>query len=214
MGRGERRDERAVAAKRDILKPCSHPQSPPKGFTLVELLISSLLMAMIGLVLTAAFSSGLKVYERAKSLETDLLTLLLIEEKIEKDIRNTFLFSLIPFQGNEKKISFAGLVGPGRFPGKVSYFADDKNNFFRQELLPFGVLAALATGKYTTVLLAREVTVKFRYYCLDPVTGKMIWQAATPKGAGMPQGVMFELLPQGHPTGLPMKRTVWISAGN
>ena len=84
--------------------------SRPRGFSLVELIIVSSLLAVVSLAVFSVFSAGLKIYQRAQSYEGRKANILIFLEKMERDLRNTFDCSAINFVGDPEKISFPGMV--------------------------------------------------------------------------------------------------------
>ncbi len=76
-----------------------------RAFTLVEVLLVMTMLSMIGLALFNTFANGFKIWERHRKfvVEQDVL---IFFEKINQDLRNTLVFSPIPFTGQEDSISF------------------------------------------------------------------------------------------------------------
>ena len=56
-----------------------------EGFTLVELIIASAILSIIGLTIVSTFSGGLNVYYRMRGYSTVKADVLLAMEKMEKD---------------------------------------------------------------------------------------------------------------------------------
>jgi len=79
------------------------------GFTLMEILLVSALIATISIAIFAALNNGIKLWGRGIAVDKkgDVFIGL---EKISQDIRGVIPYSLINFQGSEEKISFATIV--------------------------------------------------------------------------------------------------------
>ena len=75
------------------------------GFTLIEILMVTALLSVIGLSLFSVFNSGISVWQRLTQ-EVIAEDVNLFFEKISSDLQSTFLFSEISFQGKEDEISF------------------------------------------------------------------------------------------------------------
>ncbi len=107
-----------------------------QGMTLVEVLIVASLISVISLAVYNSLASGLKIWERNRHLivEEDIL---IFFEKFSQDVRNSFIFSKILYEGTE--IRFACPVLVDVFPdpksglpldeyvtqvGKVEYYFD------------------------------------------------------------------------------------------
>src|SRR5437773_11479335 len=80
-----------------------------KSFTLVEMLLVTSLMAVIGLALFQSLANGLKVWNISTqhAMEDDAA---IFFEKISGDVRDAMDYSLIKFDGSKNKISFPTIV--------------------------------------------------------------------------------------------------------
>ncbi|MFH1360027.1 MAG: hypothetical protein ABIJ41_03205 [Candidatus Omnitrophota bacterium] len=107
-----------------------------KGFTVVEALLAASMMAVVGLALYQALSSGLKIWDRGMRFieEEDVL---IFFDKISGDLRKTMNMSSLRFDAEKDRISFAASVmtkgdkakgyGDEEFVdeiGRVEYFYD------------------------------------------------------------------------------------------
>lgn len=111
------------------MNPHEKQISPPAkktGFTLLELLIGAVLVAIVAGVVAAAFAAGFRVWQRAVRPGDGEAVLAL--ELIAKDIRNTVPFRLEPFKGKANGIDIPSLVTTPRpggaatvLPGMVGY---------------------------------------------------------------------------------------------
>lgn len=79
------------------------------GMTLMEILLVVSLVSMISLALYKSLANGIKVYQRSQRMivEEDIAVFL---DRLTGDLRNTFLFSQIAFEGSELKLSFPTIV--------------------------------------------------------------------------------------------------------
>lgn len=83
--------------------------SKRNGFTFIEMLLAVSLVGLISLALYQSLSNGLRIWKHAQRfvVEEDIGIFL---EKISHDLRNTFQYSLISFDGKENKIAFPTIV--------------------------------------------------------------------------------------------------------
>jgi len=80
------------------------------GFTLLELLIVSLIMALLTGAIVACLAGGLRVWERARNFGEREGAALLFFAECEADLHNLHIFQAIPFEGTANAMSFATLV--------------------------------------------------------------------------------------------------------
>ena len=106
------------------------------GFTLVEILLTVTLFSMCSLAIYKVFSSGIKLWARAQhfALEEDMSIFL---DKFSEDLRNSFYYTGIHFNGTESRLSIPTFVvtpaderslqaedGPITQIGAVKYYLD------------------------------------------------------------------------------------------
>lgn len=183
-----------------------HTTKNRRGFTLVELLITSSVIAMIALAVFSTFSMGIRVYKRMHYSGLAQADCLLSLEKLEKDLHNALNFSGIDFIGENKKVSFAGLVGPqpNSALGRITYYLDAKNNSFMKEegLYPHGPLNPKA--------LSSIIDIAFTYYYFDPQAQEYIWGNSVNES---PLGVKIKLIFKGeNDKDIEITRTILIPA--
>lgn len=79
------------------------------GFTLIEVIVTTVLVALAGLATYSAFRSGISVWARtAQAAATDEAYLVL--ERLSKDLHNAFPFALAENTWEEHRIIFPSLV--------------------------------------------------------------------------------------------------------
>lgn len=106
--------------------------SRAQGFTLVELLVVSGLLGIVAVAIFAAISSGLNVYSRIKLYEQKKADILFAIEKLEADLKNTFIISGFRLSGSSEVISFPGLVKAVDSAGN-SYLSLGKIYYYRNK---------------------------------------------------------------------------------
>lgn len=80
------------------------------GVTLIELLVSLSIVAVMAAVIVAAVNGGIMVWERTSIFDRGRLEAMLCLESMEKDLRNTFPFYGIRFEGDAVGLKFPGIV--------------------------------------------------------------------------------------------------------
>ncbi|MFA5350940.1 MAG: type II secretion system protein GspJ [Candidatus Omnitrophota bacterium] len=183
------------------------------GFTLVELIISGAIIFLISVTVYSVFSSGINVWKKANQAKSKGYGLRLIADKLSMELRNTFKFSSIPFEGTEDSISFAALVDNG--VSRTSYFINEDNVFCRRLQSYADVFKKGESGNYD-LLFSGAKKLKFSYCYLDNATGDYEWKDEWIKEEQdtIPQAVKIELTFEGKPEEeLKFTKTVFIPIG-
>ena len=81
-----------------------------KGFTFIELLVSMAVVSLVGLAVYSVFANGIGAWRRGTIDKTYLRSIRINSEKIVRDLRNTFGFSNIAFEGTEDFVRFPALI--------------------------------------------------------------------------------------------------------
>jgi len=168
----------------------ANPQTQ-EGFTLVELIVVAAILCIIGLVIMSTFSGGLNVYYRMRGYSTVKADVLLVLEKMDRDIRNTFAFKDIDFVGTSKKMTFPALIRshgakdtPYMSVGSVSYFIDDRSNnkkLAREEKDYHASSMKKEAAKGAVTGIAAIEDLNFEYYSYDPVNKAYSWESSWDK---------------------------------
>ena len=99
-----------------------------KAFSLVELLISVSIFAVVSVAIYSTFSSGLTVLRRSKNIDLAQQKFLLKIEKFSRDLRQTPTFNKQLFSGTKDKLSFAGIIN--EMPSRLTYYYDNSSAAF------------------------------------------------------------------------------------
>lgn len=91
-----------------VRRLCRSPQQRI-GITLIELLIVISIVSVICLAIYQLINNGVKVWERSLSTVQEE-NIALFFEKITQDMRNTFIYSTIPIEGFDSRMSFPTLI--------------------------------------------------------------------------------------------------------
>ena len=148
-----------------------------KSFTLIEMLLVTSLMAMIGLAVYHSLVNGMKIWD-ASTRYTAEEDVALFFDKISQDIRSATNYSLIKFDGMENRISFATVVrtlsDPLQSPqpeyisqiGRVEYEFDKSSNILFRRQANYGQAMAEEFDPPRTMLPSVSF-VKFSYYWME-----------------------------------------------
>ena len=154
-----------------------------RGFTLVELLITTAILGIVSLAIFSTFASGLNVYTRVHSYTGVQPDILFSLEKIERDLRGAFVFSKIDFRGEKKLVSFPAIVnntGSRKDEvcslGRVTYYYDGGKDILIREEQDY---SKAVKGKYKKrgkrVTLATLKNVEFSFFCYDAESKAYSW---------------------------------------
>jgi prepilin-type N-terminal cleavage/methylation domain-containing protein len=104
------------------------------GFTFIELIVSISILAIIAASIYSAFNIGLQAYKRS-SADQEIQKIRTKLAKIDKELKNSFFFSEIPFSGTSSEIIFPQVVSKEDVEKiyTVTYYIEkDKNaEFYR-----------------------------------------------------------------------------------
>lgn len=159
-----------------------------KGFTLVELLVSITIFALAGVAVYTVLANGITVWRRGSKDRTYLRKVRLTTESMARDLRNTFKFSGIVFEGGEDFIVFPALIlkKPDSTldenedcykVGRVAYFYNKKRKALCKERKSLSEVyqqeGEIGKGK---VLFEQLRKLEFSYCYLDNATGNYKWK--------------------------------------
>jgi len=176
-----------------------------KGFTLVELFISTTIIFFVSVTVYSTFLNAINVWRRAnvsRKLEKDIAITL---TKLSRDMRNVFDFSGIPFEGTEYAVFFPGFVKAASSEqssqgevGRIAYFFDkDKMTLFKEEKnYPRVYKEDKIEDDYVVPLISGIEQLTFSYCYLDGLSGEYKWKDSWKKEDqdSVPQAVKLELV--------------------
>lgn len=163
-----------------------------RGFTLIELIVSITIFALAGTAVLAVLTNGITAWRRGNKDRTYLRKIRLVTESMARDLRNTFKFSGIAFEGEEDSVIFPVLISSepdsnpgedetghetGHEVGRVVYFYDKKRKVMCKEEKTFSEVyqqeGEVGKGK---VLFEHLRKLEFSYCYLDNATGDYKWK--------------------------------------
>jgi len=145
-----------------------------KGFTFVEVMLVVSLVTVVGLAVYTSFSHGLRIWGRGQDIvaEEDVFIFL---EKLSLELRNSFVFSQVAFNGETRQLMFPGVFQSGKtiatgsggkeYPlqvGAVGYSFDPLEKIIYKQQLNYGqVVNKVAAHKVPVVRNVQNI--KFGY---------------------------------------------------
>ena len=192
----------------------------PKSFTLVEILLVTALFASVSLAVFTCLANGLKLWERSRGLvaQEDVA---IFFDKFSSDLRNSFSFSTLSWEGGEYEVAFPAMVraradragsraaeGYADEIGRVRYVFDvakgtlsrQQANYSQGTRQEWGMPQVLASG-------IKEV--RFKYF----FPGTRDYTLHVDKGGAIPSGVEVEVWTGDGESGRPQKRFISIPSG-
>ncbi len=183
--------------KNSAFTPDDPEGSGRTGFTLVEMLIVTMIFSVVGLALFTTLNSGITIWQRLNQAgaEEDVS---LVFERIARDLRNAFKFESIDFQGSKDKIVSGGLVIVDRLSktltttvGQVIYYYDSSSQELKREEKNYSQIYKERDGA-KTILLKGVNDLTFTYYSINEEDGMPAWEPEW-KNEGLPLAVRIEL---------------------
>jgi type II secretory pathway pseudopilin PulG len=181
--------------------------------TLVEVLVATSLMAMVGGAVVSALAGGVNVWERAQAVGTTTASAAIAGEWVQRELRNARRSTLVLFDGEPGACRFAAVGLRVREPdpsrrraslepeepprmeqpelGRVAYAFKAQTSQLCRSFVPYPLLGRGVAAQRCQVILEGVKRVRFQYYGKD-ATGEGRW---TPrwKAPGPPEAVRVEM---------------------
>ncbi len=177
-----------------------------KAFTLVEILVSVGIVSLVAVALYSLFANGVNAWRRGSENKVYERNIRLTSEKLTKELRNVFEFSMIPFEGTEDLVMFPALM-PAVLDdeediardyyqvGRIAYFFDKSKDALSKEVKPFSeVLDEEEIGE-SKILIQDVSELKISYCYLDNASGTYKWKDdwKTEDQDSIPQALNIEI---------------------
>ncbi|MDD5428361.1 MAG: hypothetical protein PHI58_03875 [Candidatus Omnitrophica bacterium] len=153
-----------------------------RAFTLVELLITASLMALVAVAILSVFAAGVKVYERVRAYSDARTDMLFSLEEMERDLRSVRNISQIKFAGESGKVTFPAVVHTnfagkaGTSLGSISYYIDDSSHYLVKEERDYSAATAMEPPEGFITEMVYAENIKFSYYCYDRDSKSFSWK--------------------------------------
>ena len=170
------------------------------GFTVIELLVSVSLMALIGAALVSALSGGMKVWQRAKTFGTHRQAALIAFSQLRTDLLNAQRFALVPFKGAYEDVAYATIeedAATDGLPviGARGYFYDAARQRLCRAFVPYRRLRTQRLTGGCQAALEGVTRVRFSYFGADEAGRALGWHERW-DSADLPMAVKVELTVQ------------------
>ena len=172
------------------------------GLTLVELLVTVALMALVAGACAATFAGGLRVWERLAALGARQAWVPVAFDEIRRDLHRVRRFKPIPFAGRYDRVSFPALVAAigadgveADEIGQRGYFFDSARRRLCQSAQPYRRLRHDRLTDACSPVLTDVERVRMSYYGVDPDSGVNGWSGSW-SGPEPPLAVKIEVTPE------------------
>lgn len=168
-------------------------------FTLVELILVSAILSVVGIAVYTALSSGIRVWKRINQ-ESPQEDVSIFFAKMSHDLRSLVKHSTVSFSGGPDSISFSTFIvseteeGMKRDLGMVSYRFEKGKDAISREQSNYSQVYLSEPGP-ARLLLRGVDSLTFRYYCYDPENEEYIWLDAWNADEAPPGVKVDESLP-------------------
>ena len=150
-----------------------------RGFTLIELVLVTAILAVIGMAVYGTFSNGLNIWEKVTedSVEEDIY---LFFEKISVDLRNSFKLTGLRFKGGKTKVSFPSKIkykgedGLENTIGEITYYIDQKKKTLMRREANYSEVYRKKPG-FVRILSENISSLQFKYYVYEEKYKKYAW---------------------------------------
>ena len=152
--------------------PRERPAARPahRGFTLLELLVTTSLMALVGGATVASLGGGIRVWERTVKFGGRQQSVLLAFDRLRRDLQNVRRFRLVPFKGEYDAFQVAAV--DQAIPGDESqaelgargYFLDERRHLLCRSFVPYPLMRTTRLRDHCQPVLEHVTRVRFTYF--------------------------------------------------
>ena len=155
------------------------------AFTLVELLVTLSLVALVAGAAAAILSGGLSVWERGQNQGLFDQQMRLSLEAMKRDLRNAGRFKPIPFEGSYDTFSFPAWVETElkdgsilQEVGRAGFFLDAPKRRLCRSRHPYRLVRSHSLRSDAKSLATGVDRLRFSYGVPDPATGGITWKGS------------------------------------
>ena len=188
------------------------------GFTLVELLVTTSLMALAGGAMVAALAGGIRVWERSVAFGTRQEFVLIGFNWLQRDLHGTRRFAKVPFEGSSERCTFAA-IGPDVIEGEpveslgaLGYHLNARDHVLCRAFVPYRRLRRERVADECQNVLEGVSRVRFGYFVMREDTGEPGWVPRW-KATEPPMAVKIEVTVQ-EEQGPPTTHTLVVSVAD
>ena len=149
------------------------------GFTLIELVLVTAILGVIGMAVYGTFANGISIW---KKVTEDSVTedINLFFEKISSDLRNSFKLTGIRFKGEKTKVSFplkirySGDDDIENTIGQITYYIDKRKRALIRKEANYSEVYRKKSGS-KRILFENISSLEFKYYVYDEKYKRYSW---------------------------------------
>ncbi len=160
---------------RHLLIREAHPMAPGRrarrsAFTLVELLVTTSLLALVGAAAVAALAGGLRVWNRAAEFGTQQQATLIALKRMRDDLQSFRHFHPIHFDGvyNEYAYPAVGQERPEADGlaeiGRAGFFLDERQHLLCRSFVPYRRIREVRVTDHCHPILEGVTRLRFEYF--------------------------------------------------
>ena len=145
-------------------------QKLPRGFTLVELLVTVALMALVAGTCLAVLGGGMRVWRRATAYGTQEQSVLVAFDRMRRDLENARRFSPVPFEGRYDQPTFAQVErvdSDSQNPyelGQLGYFLNERQHLLCRSFVPYRSMKRVKLKDHCQPILEGVAAARFSYF--------------------------------------------------
>ena len=161
----------------------------------MELLVAAGLVAIVAGALLAAFSGGVRVWERARSWDEAFVQAMVGLEQIERDIRNVTVSRFDRFEGDESHmvipsvVKVAGKAGFDEWPGVIRYEPGVAKGTLERRAIPRGTKGEASVS----VVMSSVKDVRFGFCSPGGSANDGLWMSSWAGRSNLPAAVRIHV---------------------
>lgn len=149
------------------------------GFTLIELVVVTAILAVVGMALYGTFANGINIWKKVtqESVTEDVN---LFFEKISHELRNSFKMTGMEFRGGKSRVSFPTKIkhkseaGVELLVKQVTYAFDKRKKTLKRTLVDYSEHYRKRPGREQ--ILAQDISsLRLQYFVYEPEEKKYSW---------------------------------------
>ena len=174
-----------------------------RGLTLIEMLISLALVAVVGMTAFGVFSGGFNIWERVQGSGGQDRLVELTLEQIRRDLSSARFFEPVGFEGAYDQVSFPSLVTMTYHrdkselevdePGRVGYWFDSGRGALCRSEHGYRLVRRYRLRDYRRPVLVGVRRVRFSYAKLQENGKAVDWSGGWEPEDGHPAAVKIEI---------------------
>lgn len=168
------------------------PPGSRKGFTLLEALISILIVSIIATGVLASLRAGISAYRRLSRTSSEIHETRLALTLMEKELRNMIPYSKAPFAGKASQFTFPAVITKyeeketNDTPALITYEYRGEA-LIRREIPLRDLFSGSKESSQKIIPSLKKFIVEYAYR--DSKSPEITWRDSWPKELGIPKGL-------------------------